>query len=136
MTEQLFYPVLAVSGLALAGAAYAVARLLAGTRRLNAVLAVQAEQIARLDRDLGALLSCSRRIGDRIGDAERSRETLQKQIDRLRHHQPGDEREVALEHAMKLLNAGLALDEVVRTCELSEGEAEILQSLARFRAAA
>jgi hypothetical protein len=136
MTEQYLYPVLALACLALAGAGLVVVRLRARARRLDAVLARQAEQIARLDRDLGALLSCSRRIGDRIGDAERSRDTLQKQLDRLRHHQPGDDREVALEHAMKLLNGGLAIEEVVRTCELSEGEAEILQSLARFRAAA
>ena len=51
---------------------------------LEARFDAQAQQIFALERDLGALLSCSRQIGDRISNQDRGREALQKQIDRLR----------------------------------------------------
>ncbi|MEQ8233869.1 MAG: DUF2802 domain-containing protein [Gammaproteobacteria bacterium] len=116
--------------------AIAMARLARRQRALAATVTAQAARIDGLERDLGAILSCSRRIGERLGDSERARAGLQKQLDRLRHHAEGGDEHLAVEHAMKLLEGGLPLEEVVRVCELSEGEAEILQSLARFRAAA
>ena len=105
-------------------------------RILLSALEAQSHRIDTLERDLGAVLSCSRQIGSRISDQDRSRETLQKQIDRLRLQAHGEDAGASVEHAMKLLNAGHALDEVVEVCELSAGEAEILQSLERFRTAA
>jgi hypothetical protein len=122
--------------IAVVGAVLAGRALMRRSRELSAALAAQAERIAGLERDLGAILSCSRRIGDRLADSERARAVLQKQLDRLRYHAQGGDEHLAVEHAMKLLSGGLPLEEVVRVCELSEGEAEILQSLARFRAAA
>ncbi len=86
-----------------------------------------------LERDLGALVSCSRHIGDRIGDGERSRRTLQKQLDRL---QFSDDNQLAVEHAMKLLNSGLPLKEITDICDLTAGEIDILQNLSRHRQAA
>ncbi len=106
-------------------------------RRLAAHSAAHAglaRRLATLEGDIGALLSCSRRIGERIGDAERTDRTLQKQIDKLRFH--GEDSQVAVEHAMKLLATGLEMKEVTRVCELTEGEVEILQNLSRFRSAA
>jgi len=103
--------------------------------RLAADLARQTERCTSLERDFAAVLACSRHLGDRLVGSERARDALQKQIDKLRHHQDTDD-QLPVHHAMKLLDTGVALDEVVRICELSSGEAEILQSLARFRAAA
>ncbi|MGR8918598.1 MAG: DUF2802 domain-containing protein [Gammaproteobacteria bacterium] len=103
-------------------------------RRLEAALADRSERIARLEADLAALLSCSRRIGDRIVDVERSDRTLQKQIDRLACER--DEGSVAVEHAAKLLAAGRDLAEITELCDLTAGEVEVLQNLSRFRPAA
>lgn len=103
--------------------------------RLADDLARQTQRCASLERDFAAVLACSRHMGDRLVGSERARDALQKQIDKLRHHQDSDDH-LPVQHAMKLLDTGVALDEVVRICELSAGEAEILQSLARFRAAA
>ena len=102
---------------------------------LAADLARQTQRCASLERDFAAILACSRHLGDRLVGSERARDAQQKQIDKLRHHQDTDEH-LPVQHAMKLLDTGVALEEVVRICELSAGEAEILQSLARFRAAA
>jgi len=132
-------PVLALAAIlamALSGAVIAGLVFTRRSRALGATLAAQAARVDGLERDLGAILTCSRRIGERLADSERARAALQKQLDRLRHHAQGGDEHLAVEHAMKLLSGGLPLEEVVRVCELSEGEAEILQSLARFRAAA
>ncbi len=132
-------PLLALAATFVLTACGCVAAGLAFARRHRALaeaLTVQGQRIDGLERDLGAILTCSRRIGDRLADSERARAALQKQLDRLRHHAQGGDEHLAVEHAMKLLAGGLPLEEVVRVCELSEGEAEILQSLARFRAAA
>lgn len=135
--DNLLLLVLAAAlALAAGGSVVAGLALARRNRALGKALAVQHERIDGLERDLGAILTCSRRIGDRLADSERARAVLQKQLDRLRHHAQGGDEHLAVEHAMKLLSGGLPLDEVVRVCELSEGEAEILQSLARFRAAA
>lgn len=101
--------------------------------QLRGEIADQHKHLLGLERDLAALLSCSRRIGDRIGDGERSWRTLQKQLDRLQHS--GDD-QLAVEHAMKLLNNGLAMKEITEICDLTAGEVEILQNLSRHRQAA
>jgi len=100
---------------------------------LRVELARQAHRLEVLESDFGAVVSCSRRIGDRIGEGERTQRTLQHQFDRLKFN---DSNDVAVEHAMKLLQNGLALAEVTRLCDLTEGEAEILDNLARHRQAA
>lgn len=97
----------------------------------NHLIQEQARRITLLENDLGALLSCSRHIGDRIGHAERVDRTLQKQLDKLAFNR--DDGRVAVEHAMKLLASGQAMQEVTRVCELSEGEVEILQNLSSYR---
>lgn len=117
-------------GLCLAGFARAQRRAAAA---LEQRLADHAHRIEVLERDLGALLSCSRRVGDRLGQGERTQRQLQKQLDKL--HFDDDDR-VAAEHAMKLLDTGLPLEEVTRLCDLTRGEVEILQNLARHRRAA
>ena len=101
--------------------------------QLRGEVGEQHKHLLGLERDLAALLSCSRRIGDRIGDGERSWRTLQKQLDRLQHS--GDD-QLAVEHAMKLLNNGLDMKEITEICDLTAGEVEILQNLSRHRQAA
>ena len=125
-----------VLGLATAHMARAARKQDAEIRTVLSALEAQSHRIDTLERDLGAVLSCSRQIGSRISDQDRSRETLQKQVDRLRLQAHGEDGGASVEHAMKLLNAGHALEEVVEVCELSAGEADILQSLERFRSAA
>ncbi|MEX2482644.1 MAG: DUF2802 domain-containing protein [Gammaproteobacteria bacterium] len=95
----------------------------------------QTRRQAALEKDLGAILSCSRRLGECLRSSEQARETLQRQIDKLRQLQDGDEH-LPVNHAMQLLNTGVDVAEVVRICELSAGEADLLQSLARHRAVA
>lgn len=93
----------------------------------------QAERVATLERDLTALLTCSRGMAERLAQAETQQRRLQTQLDKLTSN---DDNQLAVQHAMKLLNSGVDLKNVTSLCELSEGEVEILQNLARHQRAA
>ena len=108
--------------------------------RRTAQAALEQEALARrcrgLERDFAAVLACSRQLGTRLVESERARDALQKQIDKLRLEQQADGDYLPVQHAMKLLDSGVAVEEVIRACELSAGEAQLLHGLARFRSAA
>ena len=99
-------------------------------RRLEAAMTEQRKNSQRLNQHLTALLECSRRIGERLGENERAQRAMQKQIDSA---PAGDENEVAIKHALKLLENGWALSEVTEICDLTQGEVEILQNLTRHQ---
>lgn len=100
---------------------------------LHYTSAAQAERVATLERDLAALLTCSRGMAERLATAETQQRRLQTQLDKLTSN---DDNQVAVQHAMKLLKSGVDLKNVTSICELSEGEVEILQNLARHQQAA
>ena len=102
-------------------------------RALGCTSTVQAERVATLERDLAALLTCSRGMAERLAKAESQQRRLQTQLDKLTSN---DDNQLAVQHAMKLLNSGVDLKNVTSICELSEGEVEILQNLARHQRAA
>lgn len=124
-------------------AALAVVMVLAGglcewrhrraLRALRYTTAAQADRVATLERDLAALLTCSRGMAERLATAETQQRRLQTQLDKLTSN---DDNQVAVQHAMKLLKSGVDLKNVTSICELSEGEVEILQNLARHQQAA
>ena len=102
-------------------------------RQLQGAVASQGENLAALERDLAALLSCSRGMAERVTRSEAQQRRVQSELDKLHG---ADDNQLAVTHAMKLLNSGVDLKNVTDLCELSEGEVEILQNLARHRQAA
>ena len=102
-------------------------------RALRHTTTVQADRVATLERDLAALLTCSRGIAERLTKTETELRRLQTQLDKLGSN---DDKQLAVQQAMKLLNSGVDLKNVTTLCELSEGEVEILQNLARHQRAA
>lgn len=102
-------------------------------QRLQGTVTAQTESLAALERDLAALLSCSRGVAERVTKSEAQQRRLQTELDKLHR---ADDNQLAITHAMKLLNSGVDLKNVTELCELSEGEVEILQNLARHRQAA
>ena len=123
-------PEILVSTATLAVAVFAVWQMRQSCRiwQLEAAMAEQSKLSQRVDQDLTTLLQCSRRIGDRLGENERAQRAMQKQIDSA---PVGDENEVAIKHALELLENGWALSEVTEICDLIHGEVEILQNLTR-----
>ena len=125
-------PEILVSTATLAVAVFAVWQMRQSRRmrQLEAAMAEQSKLSQRVDQDLTALLQCSRRIGDRLGENERAQRAMQKQIDSA---PVGDENEVAIKHALELLENGWALSEVTEICDLTHGEVEILQNVTRHQ---
>lgn len=101
-------------------------------RALTRQVGDQAQELSRLNGDLGALLECSRTIGSRLGASERSQREMKKRIEQV---QLDDTNQVAIQHAMKLLDNGWEMTEVKEICDLTHGEIEILQSLRQHKAA-
>ena len=102
-------------------------------RALQHTTTVQADHLTTLERDLAALLTCSRGMAERLTQTESQQRRLQTQLDKLSSN---DDNQIAVQQAMKLLNSGVDLKNVTALCELSEGEVEILQNLARHQRAA
>ena len=102
-------------------------------RALQHTTTVQADHLTTLERDLAALLTCSRGMAERLTQTESQQRRLQTQLDKLSSN---DDNQLAVQQAMKLLNSGVDIKSVTSLCELSEGEVEILQNLARYQRAA
>jgi hypothetical protein len=100
---------------------------------LEARVSAQIERIAGTERAFAALLDCSRTIGRRLVEQDLARRALQRELDKLANQ---DDTQLAVQHAMKLLDSGLDARNVVSICDLSEGEIELLESLARYQRAA
>lgn len=128
-----YAPLAALAGVTLVVAVLGEWRHRRAQRASGYAATAQAERVATLERDLAALLTCSRGMAERLAQAETQQRRLQTQLDKLTSH---DDNQLAVQHAMKLLNSGVDLKNVTSLCELSEGEVEILQNLARHQRAA
>lgn len=109
-----------------------VARQGARLRRLRKELTTHAAEISRLNAEFSALLECSRTMGRRLGESERTHRQMQKRIEQV---QTDDTDQVSIQHAMKLLDNGWQMTEVKEICDLTHGEIEILESLRQHKAA-
>ncbi len=105
-------------------------------RCLNLLAAtVHEERAAReeLARDLAALLDCSRTIGGRVREQAVRQKSVIDRVNEIAQHVDGTP---ALAHVERLLADGLGVDQIQRVCELSQGEAQLLERWKRHRSAA
>lgn len=128
-----YAPLAALAVVTVLGGALCEWRHRRALRAVQYTSTVQADRVITLERDLAALLTCSRGIAERLTLTESQQRRLQTQLDKL---SSSDDNQLAVQHAMKLLNSGVDLKNVTSLCELSEGEVEILQNLARHQRAA
>ncbi len=133
----LFLPLLGAVGLGLlattlglAAFVWRQARRVEGlARELHAERAARAE----LARDLSALLDCSREIGARLREQGQRQKNVMERVTEIAEAVDGAP---ALAHVERLLADGLGVDQIRRVCELSQGEAQLLERWKRHRAAA
>lgn len=105
-------------------------------RRVDALAAaLDAERSARADlaRDLSALLDCSRAIGNRLREQGQRQKSVMERVNEIAQHVDGTP---SLEHVERLLADGLGVEQIQRVCELSQGEAQLLERWKRHRSAA
>jgi hypothetical protein len=121
--------------LALSTAALAVGVLVQArrTRALGAALGAEREAREELARDLAALLECSRELGGRVRDQAARQKSVADRVNRIAHQVDAG---AAIDHVERLLADGLGVEQIKRVCELSQGEAALLERWKKHRSAA
>ncbi|HED19516.1 MAG TPA: DUF2802 domain-containing protein [Gammaproteobacteria bacterium] len=115
-----------ISGLAALGVVYRRAR--SGEESLLEELRAMRQRVLQLEQELGALCSASAGVGDHVV-------TLELQVQRITERQnllelrTGSDRPYS--QANQLVHNGADIDELVGTCGLTRGEAELLVMMER-----
>ena len=122
--------VLAMSTAGLGAFAVLQARRL---RALGAALGAEREAREDLARDLAALLECSRELGGRVRDQATRQKSVADRVNRIAQQVDGG---AAIDHVERLLADGLGVEQIKRVCELSQGEAALLERWKKHRSAA
>ncbi len=95
-------------------------------RRLKARLARQETFLRGLERDMQAICLGARGMGDAVVHLEEKLRRLTERQDELSLREP-DQR--VYHQAIRLASRGASVDELVSTCGLPRGEAELIQIL-------
>lgn len=138
MTLNTVAIVLALIALAaLATAVWLAVRL----HRLNALVEEQLHQqaerqvrsdkrIQELSRQLEAHIGVSVQMGDELQELRQCVAPLPERLTRLEQSDPGM---VAFNQASRLVGLGASIDELTKTCGLTQGEAELVSKLHQVR---
>lgn len=110
-----------------------ISRLSRRLRALGRELAAERHRGEQLERDLQALLGCSREVADRLRDQWQKQRSLHEQ---LRQLQNSVDQGSPIEQAELLMEKGLSLEQISSLCQLSQGEVDLLARWAKHRRAA
>ncbi len=86
--------------------------------------------ISELKRDLRALTSAALGVGERVLKVERNQNN--KKIESNRSAKFSHNNDVSYEHAIHLVQKGVKANELVNSCGLSQGEADLVSLLHRI----
>jgi uncharacterized protein DUF2802 len=104
--------------------------LLISTMRLRKQTQCQHQQINQLNGELGALLSCSRGISERLHSHQHQFQNITERQDKLEVSEPGHS---GYKQAIALFNRGASEDEMLSTCDLSRGEINLITHLQKAK---
>jgi hypothetical protein len=100
---------------------------------LRALLAQQEARLQKMESEIGALLSCSCGLGDRLFQLQKLMDSVAVRQDQIRLEEPGFFR---FHEAAKLMDHGVEIEEIAKSCGLSQGEAELLAHFRKVKQAA
>ena len=133
MFDTLHVVATALLALSTLGLAAVVLRLARRMRVLDAALGAEREAREELARDLAALLECSRELGGRVRDQAARQKSVADRVNRIAQQVDAG---AAIDHVERLLADGLGVEQIKRVCELSQGEAALLERWKKHRSAA
>jgi len=133
MFDTLHVVATALLALSTLGLAVVVLRLARRMRVLGAALGAEREAREELARDLAALLECSRELGGRVRDQAARQKSVADRVNRIAQQVDAG---AAIDHVERLLADGLGVEQIKRVCELSQGEAALLERWKKHRSAA
>lgn len=102
-------------------------------RSLEHGLRREREAREELASDVLALLECSRELGGRVREHAARQKSVTDRLNRIAQQVDGSS---ALDHVERLLADGLGVDQIRRVCELSQGEAALLERWKKHRSVA
>ena len=95
--------------------------------QLRAVTKEHAKKLKSLKNDVQALLLCARGVGEKLHLQQTEFRNLQDRQDKLELYDGvGD---VSYQQVLALMNHGASADEMVESCDLTQGEVELLAHL-------
>jgi hypothetical protein len=133
MFDTLHVVATALLALSTLGLVVVVLRLARRMRVLDAALGAEREAREELARDLAALLECSRELGGRVRDQAARQKSVTDRVNRIAQQVDAG---AAIDHVERLLADGLGVEQIKRVCELSQGEAALLERWKKHRSAA
>ena len=89
----------------------------------------QQKEISNLKNQIHELRSGTIGVGNRVQHVEGQLAQAIERQDELAKNQQNDPQSKLYSHAMKMVERGATVDEIIRECELPRGEAELLVSL-------
>ena len=89
----------------------------------------QHQEIGHLKTQIHELRSGTIGVGKRVQHVEGQLAQAIERQDELAQNQQNDPQSKLYSHAMKMVERGATVDEIIRECELPRGEAELLVSL-------
>jgi len=128
MTTLLFSSLLAVLFIAVLVQSFASRRLRRGQSALAERHAAATQRIQQLEQELAALCSASVGAGEHVLRLEQQMQRLIERQNGLEMRSVGDR---PYSQASQLVNKGADIDELVDTCGLTRGEAELLIMMQR-----
>ncbi len=86
--------------------------------------------ISELKRDLRALTSAALGVGERVLQVERNQTNKGDNVNKITKYSHNNE--VSYEHAIHLVQKGVEVNELIDSCGLSQGEADLVSLLHRI----
>ena len=103
--------------------------------RLRRLIRCEHEDRQSLDKDVAALLACSRNIGERVRSQDARQNTMLKKLDIIDLHSDSSGRQ-SYEQVRRMVEQGMGIDEIAEICDLRRGEVDLLNHIASHRSAA
>jgi len=105
--------------------------LILTTVRLLKQTHYQHRQINNLNKELNALLSCSRGISEKLHSHQHQFQNIAERQDKLEITETSN---AGYKQAIALFNRGASEDEMLSTCDLSRGEINLITHLQKAKA--
>jgi hypothetical protein len=103
--------------------------------RLRTMIRCERADRQSLENDIGALLACSKTIGERVRSQGLRQNRLSEQLEVLDSH--GGPEDVQLyDQVHRMIDQGMPVEQIANICNLRRGEVELLNHVAVHRAAA
>ncbi|MDA0824804.1 MAG: DUF2802 domain-containing protein [Proteobacteria bacterium] len=103
--------------------------------RLRTMIRCERADRQSLENDLGALLACSKTIGERVRSQDLRHNRLSEKFETLGSHREPEDVQM-YDQVHRMIGQGMPVEQIANICNLRRGEVELLNHVAVHRTAA